>query len=127
MPLVEVRNDIVKQHGHQIQKRFYHDGKKRCSVNLWVRKSDSLLERFQASLPGHVFEWKENGMLRYAREDEGDNPMGMKQSPVMLMTDKVNQRALKEFIRYLKIQMTDRMQELQPVMEILKGAVIDEN
>lgn len=121
MALLEVRNDIVMQHGRELRKRFYHDGGKRCSVVLWQRQSDQGIDRFQASLPGHVFEWKVDSALRYAREDEGDNPMGMKQSPVMMMGSKVNKKALDEFIKYLEQQKSDVDELLHSVMDILSG------
>lgn len=116
MALLEVREKLVRDQSHELRVRFYHDSFSRASLNLWQHRDTGKIDRFQFSFRESVFEMKEGGALRFGRLDEGENLMGVKRSPVMILNDAIDMTALQSAISYLSQQpMTPELREILDV------------
>lgn len=103
MKLIEVRENLLKQEKGDIRKRFFQDTSAKLTLYIWqnrIAEMGNNIERYQISYKDSIFEWSPEKGLRYGKLDEGDNPMGMKRSPVMYMSPELNQTALARLVNY---------------------------
>lgn len=103
MKLIEVRENLLKQEKGDIRKRFFQDTSAKLTLYIWqnrIAEAGNNIERYQISYKDSIFEWSPEKGLRYGKLDEGDNPMGMKRSPVMYMSAELNQTALARLVNY---------------------------
>lgn len=126
MRLIEVREELLKQEKGNVRKRFFQDASARLTLYIWQQRDaargDNIL-RYQISYKDSIFEWSPEKGLRYGKVDEGDNPMGMKRSPVMYMSAEINKQALVRLVNYF-MQAEDRFDhELDFVINSLTGYV----
>ncbi len=102
--LVEVKHEFVKQDHRILKKRFLQDAQNRTAIYIWQLPEDAANEmlRFQITYKEFAIDWKAEHGIRFARVDEGDNPMGMKRSPVLEATDSVGRIAMERLCTYLE-------------------------
>lgn len=83
--LVEVRRELVKQDHRYLQKRFLQDASNRIAIFIWQlpEDDDGEMLRFQISYKEVAIDWAAERGLRFASVDDGDNPSGMKRSPIL--------------------------------------------
>lgn len=83
--LVEVKRELVKQDHRFLQKRFLQDAHNRLTVYIWQLPDDDEGEmlRFQVSYKEIALDWAAERGIRFASVDDGENPMGMKRSPIL--------------------------------------------
>ncbi len=118
MALLEVREKLLRDQSHELRMRFYHDSFSRASLNLWQHRDTGKVYRFQFSFRENIFEMTEGGTLRFGRLDEGENPMGVKRSPVMILSDSIDMVALQSAVSYLSRQ--SLTPELAEILEVLR-------
>ncbi len=101
--LVEVRRELVKQDHRYFQKRFLQDARNRIAIYIWQLPEDDENEmlRFQVSYREIALDWAAERGMRLAIVDDGDNPMGMKRSPILTAENKVNRLAVLRLCEYL--------------------------
>lgn len=102
--LVEVKREFVKQDHRFLIKRFLQDARNRIAIYIWQLPEDDVGEmlRFQITYKEFAIDWKAERGIRFARVDEGDNPMGMKRSPILEATDSVGRLAMERLCTYLE-------------------------
>jgi hypothetical protein len=106
MPLFEVHQKYLKfKSEHEIY-RFIHDPKSRITVHIWQDKQIAQMNpadgisRFQVAIDNQILEWK-NNRISYGEVDTGDEGFGIKKSPIMMMTDKINIEFIKKVVPVL--------------------------
>lgn len=101
--LVEVRRELVKQDHRFLQKRFLQDAHNRLAIYIWQlpEDDDGEMLRFQVAYREIALDWAAERGMRLALVDDGDNPMGMKRSPVLTAENKISQRAVERLCEYL--------------------------
>lgn len=102
--LVEVRRELVKQDHQYLQKRFLQDAQQRVSIHIWQLPGDAEEEmlRFQIAWRELAFDWSADRGLYVAKFDEGENPMGMKRSPLLLVQSSADRREVEKLCDYLR-------------------------
>lgn len=101
--LVEVRRELVKQDHRYFQKRFLQDARNRIAIYIWQlpEDDDNEMLRFQVSYREIALDWAAERGMRLAIVDDGDNPMGMKRSPILTAENKVNRLPVLRLCEYL--------------------------
>lgn len=101
--LVEVRRELVKQDHRYLQKRFLQDAHNRVAIYIWQLPGDDENEmlRFQVSYRDIALDWAAERGMRLATVDDGDNPMGMKRSPVLHAEQALHLPAIERLCDYL--------------------------
>jgi hypothetical protein len=101
--LVEVRRELVKQDHQFLQKRFLQDAQNRITIYIWQLPDDDEGEmlRFQVSYKEIALDWAAERGIRYATVDDGENPMGMKRSPILNPENSVNRVELERLCGHL--------------------------
>ncbi len=90
MSFYEINRKILNQNQGGYLYRFLSNAGEGMSVFLWQTQEDEKLEKFQISLKNQTLEWsRKEGKLKYGNIDEGDNPMKMKKSPLIMMGEKI--------------------------------------
>jgi len=95
MILFEVNQRFLKYQSENETYRFIHDPRDRISLHIWQKKeispdeSSPAITRFQVAMGEHILEWKDS-RVTYGQLDSGEDLIGMKRSPVMVMTETVN-------------------------------------
>lgn len=126
MPLREVSSNVLKK-DRSWNYRFLQDHRSGITLHIWQGLDDAVIYKYQISDRRHMIEWKSE-LLRYGRVDEGENPMGIKQSPVVAMTDNPPAETVKMFRNYLNRQLNEgrNIEGLEFVISSLeKGAEAD--
>lgn len=101
--LVEVRRELVRQDHRFLQKRFLQDARNRIAIYIWQLPEDDEKEmlRFQISYKEMAIDWAAERGLRFASVDDGDNPMGMKRSPILHEENSVKTTQIQRLCDYL--------------------------
>ena len=115
--------------------RFIHDLENRVSIHIWQNKSDSnqspehdknisengeiAINRFQVAMDNSILEWK-NGHINFGEVDSGDDVFGMKKSPVMLMSDQVDNEFIKKIVPVLKEN--ENIAGIKFLIQIIEGS-----
>jgi hypothetical protein len=101
--LIEVRRELVRQDHRYLQKRFLQDAHNRIAIYIWQLPDDDEGEmlRFQVSYRDIAIDWAAERGIRLASVDDGDNPMGMKRSPVLNAENQVSRQAVERLCEYL--------------------------
>ena len=101
--LVEVKRELVKQDHRFLQKRFLQDAHNRLAIYIWQLPEDDEGEmlRFQVAYREIALDWAAERGMRLAIVDDGDNPMGMKRSPILTAENKINQQSVQRLCEYL--------------------------
>lgn len=101
--LVEVRRELVRQDHRYLQKRFLQDAHNRVAIYIWQLPGDDESEmlRFQVSYRDIALDWACERGMRMASVDDGDNPMGMKRSPVLHAEKALRIPAIERLCDYL--------------------------
>ncbi|HRP70377.1 MAG TPA: hypothetical protein PLY93_12660 [Turneriella sp.] len=122
--LVEVRRELVKQDHRYLQKRFLQDAHNRLAIYIWQLPDDAADEmlRFQISYREIALDWAAERGIRYASVDDGENPMGMKRSPVLKQEHSVRESLLTKLIDLLK-GYSDK-KSLQFIIDIIENESI---
>jgi len=126
MPLFEVSHKHLKQDEAGILYRFFQDSKEDLNLYIWqnenmIEASDFGIEKFQIAHKNHILEWKKNSKLKYGRIDEGDNPMGMKRSPMICLREEVDVDELKFIIFYIKNIDDNKLKEKNFLLDIMNS------
>lgn len=102
--LVEVRRELVKQDHRYLQKRFLQDARNRVAIYIWQLPEDDEGEmlRFQITYRETAVDWAAERGLRFAIVDDGDNPMGMKRSPILKQEKSVDLKPIEKLCSYLE-------------------------
>lgn len=107
MILFEVHQRFLKNQSDKETYRFIHDPRDRISVHIWQNKPSSPDEtpieitRFQVAMGDNILEWKDSH-LTYGEVDSGEDLVGIKRSPVMIMTETVNRSFVEDLVPVLK-------------------------
>lgn len=127
MPLFEVQGKFLKEDKSGLTYRFFQDAAKRVSLYIWQddKTADSFekkLKRFQLSYQDLLVEYKQDGEMKYARVDDGSNPMGVKRSPQMFMQTSFNEADRKEFDNFFTYcdRQSKNLVELQTIRSIIE-------
>jgi hypothetical protein len=101
--LVEVRRELVKQDHRFLQKRFLQDAHNRLAIYIWQlpEDDDGEMLRFQVAYREIALDWAAERGMRLAIVDDGDNPMGMKRSPILTAENRINEGAVRRLCEYL--------------------------
>lgn len=101
--LIEVRREFVKQDHRYLQKRFLQDAHLRLAIYIWQLPDDDEGEmlRFQISYKDMAIDWAAERGIRLANVDDGDNPMGMKRSPILHAANSIDTLAAARLCAYL--------------------------
>ena len=101
--LVEVRRELVRQDHRYLQKRFLQDAHNRIAIYIWQLPDDDEGEmlRFQVAYRDIALDWAAERGMRLASVDDGDNPMGMKRSPVLHAETMVRRQYVERLCDYL--------------------------
>lgn len=101
--LVEVRRELVRQDHRYLQKRFLQDAASRIAIYIWQLPDDDDGEmlRFQVSYKEIAIDWAAERGLRFASVDDGDNPMGMKRSPILHQENSLQATQIQRLCNYL--------------------------
>ena len=101
--LVEVRRELVRQDHRYLQKRFLQDATSRIAIYIWQLPDDDDGEmlRFQISYKEVAIDWAAERGLRFASVDDGDNPMGMKRSPILHEENSLQSKQVQRLCDYL--------------------------
>jgi|JI8StandDraft_1071087.scaffolds.fasta_scaffold103612_2 hypothetical protein len=101
--LVEVRRELVKQDHRFLQKRFLQDAHNRLAIYIWQlpEDDDGEMLRFQVAYREIALDWAAERGMRLAIVDDGDNPMGMKRSPILTAENTINEGAVRRLCEYL--------------------------
>ncbi|MBS0619586.1 MAG: hypothetical protein JSR44_15475 [Spirochaetes bacterium] len=101
--LIEVRRELVKQDHRFLEKRFLQDAHLRLAIYIWQLPGDDEGEmlRFQISYKDTAIDWSAERGVRLAHVDDGDNPMGMKRSPILQAANSINTLAVERLCAYL--------------------------
>jgi hypothetical protein len=101
--LVEVRRELVRQDHRYLQKRFLQDAHNRIAIYIWQLPDDDEGEmlRFQVAYRDIALDWAAERGMRLASVDDGDNPMGMKRSPVLHAETMVRRQSVERLCEYL--------------------------
>jgi len=120
--LIEIKKELVRQEHQILEKRFLQDSQNRMTIYIWQLPGDAPGEmlKFQISYKEDIFEWSAQTGLRYGSLDEGDNPMGMKRTPIMTMADSLDQKAASRITEYLEPHATKP--ELNFILSIIQSA-----
>lgn len=102
--LVEVKRELVRQDHRYLQKRFLQDAPSRLAIYIWQLPDDDEGEmlRFQVSYKEIALDWAAERGMRYAFVDDGDNPMGMKRSPILQDTKRIRGLQVERLVGYLE-------------------------
>ena len=102
--LVEVRRELVKQDHRYLQKRFLQDAQNRLAVYIWQLPDDDDGEmlRFQVSYKEIALDWAAERGIRFASVDDGDNPSGMKRSPILIQEHSLRHNLVGKLVQYLE-------------------------
>ena len=107
MPFFEVNPKYLQFQSETETYRFIQDPQNRISIHIWQTKPKSSNEpeiqitRFQVATESNILEWK-NSHLSFGDIDSGDNGFGIKKSPVMMMSDSLDQSFIKKILPVLK-------------------------
>ncbi|MDH4263371.1 MAG: hypothetical protein OEV78_10040 [Spirochaetia bacterium] len=106
MTLFEVNQKYLKYQNENETYRFIHDPFQKISIHIWQKKQPSSdgtneITRFQVALDDDILEWKDSH-VRYGEVDSGETEMGIKRTPVMMMTEVVNQSFIEKIVPVLK-------------------------
>ncbi len=101
--LIEVRRELVRQDHRYLQKRFLQDAHNRIAIYIWQLPEDDEGEmlRFQVSYRDIALDWAAERGIRLASVDDGDNPMGMKRSPVLHAEKQIRKQSVERLCDYL--------------------------
>ncbi|MBN8221189.1 MAG: hypothetical protein J0L53_09710 [Spirochaetes bacterium] len=101
--LVEVKRELVKQDHRFLQKRFLQDAHNRLTVYIWQLPDDDDGEmlRFQVSYKEIAVDWAAERGIRFASVDDGENPMGMKRSPILTQERSLKHAMLERLVAQL--------------------------
>lgn len=101
--LVEVRRELVRQDHRYLQKRFLQDAHNRIAIYIWQLPEDDEQEmlRFQVSFREIALDWTAERGVRLASVDDGDNPMGMKRSPLLHAENTLQRQSVERLDEYL--------------------------
>ena len=101
--LVEVRRELVRQDHGYLQKRFLQDATSRIAIYIWQLPDDDDGEmlRFQVSYKEVAIDWAAERGLRFASVEDGDNPMGMKRSPILHEENSLQTKHIQRLCDYL--------------------------
>lgn len=101
--LVEVKRELVKQDHRYLQKRFLQDAQNRLAVYIWQlpEDDDGEMLRFQVSYKEIALDWAMERGMRFASVDDGENPMGMKRSPILLQQHSLKHIQVERLVEYL--------------------------
>ncbi|MBV6493714.1 MAG: hypothetical protein LDLANPLL_01737 [Turneriella sp.] len=118
--LVEVKRELVKQDHRYLQKRFLQDAHNRLAVYIWQLPDDDDGEmlRFQISYREIALDWAAERGMRYASVDDGENPMGMKRSPILKEEHHVQRVAVDKLLSLLREY--DEKKSLQFICKIIE-------
>jgi len=102
--LIEIRKELVRQEHQVLEKRYLQDSQNRMTIYIWQLPGDAPGEmlKFQISYKEDIFEWSAQKGLRCGLLDEGDNPMGMKRAPILMMADSIDAKAAARVSEYLQ-------------------------
>ena len=101
--LVEVKRELVKQDHRYLQKRFLQDAHNRLAVYIWQLPDDDDGEmlRFQVSYREIALDWAAERGIRFASVDDGENPMGMKRSPILMQEHSLKNAMIEKLVTHL--------------------------
>lgn len=101
--LVEVKRELVKQDHRFLQKRFLQDAHNRLTVYIWQlpEDDDGEMLRFQVSYKEIAVDWAAERGIRFASVDDGENPMGMKRSPILTQERSLKNALLEKLVAQL--------------------------
>jgi hypothetical protein len=101
--LVEVKRELVKQDHRYLQKRFLQDVQNRLTVYIWQLPDDddSEMLRFQVSYKEIALDWAAERGIRFATVDDGENPMGMKRSPILTQERSLKHTMIERLVKHL--------------------------
>lgn len=100
MSLFEVRSEYLKKKYPDKRPRMFQDGALGLFIHVWENLESGKMEKIQVSWGDNILEWSP-GKLRTGCFDEGDNPMGMKRSPLMNFSNDQNSPFVKRVCREL--------------------------
>ena len=124
MPLHEVSSHLLKKTESDVLYRFFQDTADKITLFLWQNldsaghKSD--IAKFQISFQEHILEWRKNGHLKYGKVDEGEIPMAIKQSPVMIMENRTDPEVIALILKFLQGENRAMLPEIDFIIEVLK-------
>ena len=117
MGLFEISNHLLKQNIEGLDFRYLQDPDEKITLYLWqTRTEHPTIEKYQISTSEHMLEWNKDHQVKYARIDEGFNPMGMKRASLMYMQANINNEILYYFENYLKSQKKDYHIEVEQIL-----------
>ena len=101
--LIEVKRELVKQDHRFLQKRFLQDAPKRIAIYIWQLPEDDEGEmlRFQVAYKEIAIDWAAERGRRCATVDDGDNPMGMKRTPLLHAENSLQLKPIQRLCDYL--------------------------
>lgn len=101
--LVEVKRELVRQDHRYLQKRFLQDAHNRLAVYIWQLPDDDDGEmlRFQVSYREIALDWAAERGIRFASVDDGENPMGMKRSPILMQEHSLKNAMIEKLVAHL--------------------------
>lgn len=129
MSFYEINRKILnKNQGGQIY-RYMSNAEERISVFLWQdpEKKDKYYHRinkFQITYDNKSIEWCRNDKeLKYADIDEGDNPMKVKKSPLMIMSENIPSGLIDLISEIIKKAEKDKFPEFSFLLKHLKKKI----
>ena len=116
--LNEINQKILKQNNAEVLYRFLQDIHAKVNIFIWQHQGENAnaqfgIKKVQFSNRDHIIEWKENKNLKYGRVDEGENPMGIKRSPVMILREEVDPKAFQQILTYLETVKPESLKEIE--------------
>jgi hypothetical protein len=122
--LIEVRRELVRQDHRYLQKRFLQDAHNRIAIYIWQLPQDDDREmlRFQVTYRDMALDWAAERGLRFASVDDGDNPMGMKRTPILNAENSVSKQAVERLCQYLSEH--PEKPALQFIREIIQKEIL---
>ena len=114
--LNEIDQKVLKQDTKEVLYRFLQDINHKVNLFLWqdqahLGNGNFGIQKFQFSYRDHILEWKINGALKYGMVDDGENPHGIKRSPVMMLTNEINKKAYEFLLWYIDEIQIENMPE----------------
>lgn len=103
MALIEVKRERVRQDHRYLIKRYLQDASRRLTIYIWQlpEDDDGEMLRFQISFREIALDWAAERGMRYATVDDGDNPMGMKRSPILSPEHSLERRMVERLLEIL--------------------------
>lgn len=126
MGFYEINNKILNKNQGGLIYRFLSEKEEAISVFLWQdplkkEKFYFRINKFQITYKNQSIEWnRKNNQLLYANIDEGDNPMKMKKSPLMMMQEEVPDYFIDFIYEKLVKNKNDQLPELSFLIKTMK-------